>query len=96
MRIERLDWLAKQPGYTARLARQIGRRYRESTLTSIAKEFRLDWHTVHELDKEYMAEQSAVIGIASWSAISNFVDRSGLAEPTVPQPVSIRSISGWS
>lgn len=69
MRTERLDWLAKQPGYTARLARQIGRRCRSSTVKDVAKEYRLDWHTVHELDKEYMAEQLVVAGEPSPSVI---------------------------
>jgi transposase len=69
VRIERLDWLAKQPGYTARLARQIGRRCRSSTITDVAKEYRLDWHTVRELDKEYMAEQLAAAGSPSPTVI---------------------------
>lgn len=62
VRTERLDWLAEQPGYTARLARQIGRRCRTSTLTDVAEEYRLDWHAVKELDKLYMAEQLAIAG----------------------------------
>jgi transposase len=62
VRIERLDWLAKQPAYTARLARQIGRRCRSSTIADVAKEYRLDWHAVKDLDKAYMAEQLAAAG----------------------------------
>lgn len=35
----------------------IGRRCRESSVKSVAEEYRLDWHTVKELDKQYMSEQ---------------------------------------
>ena len=69
MRVERLDWLAKQPGYTARLARQIGRRCRSSTIRDVAKEYRLDWHTVRSLDREYMTEQLAAAGDPSPTVI---------------------------
>ena len=54
---ESLDWLALNPHYTKRFVRAVGRRCRESTIKSVAKEFRLDWHTVKELEKEYMREQ---------------------------------------
>ncbi len=54
---ERLDWLANNPFYTKRFAFYIGRRCRESTVSSVAKEFKLDWKTVKDLDKEYMLEQ---------------------------------------
>lgn len=69
MRVERLDWLAKQPGYTARLARQIGRRCRSLTIRDVAKEYRLDWHTVRSLDREYMTEQLAAAGDPSPTVI---------------------------
>lgn len=62
VRTEHLDWLAEQPGYTARFARQIGRRCHASTLTDVAEEYRLDWHAVKELDKLYMAEQLTAAG----------------------------------
>jgi transposase len=54
---ERLDWLADNPLYTKRFAFFVGRRCRESTVQSVAKELHLHWHTVKELDKEYMREQ---------------------------------------
>ena len=57
MKRERLDWLADNPLYTKRFAFYVGRRCRESTVQAIAEELHLDWHTVKELDKQYMGEQ---------------------------------------
>jgi transposase len=54
---ERLDWLADNPLYTKRFAFYVGRRCRESTIRAVAEELLLDWHTVKELDKQYMREQ---------------------------------------
>jgi transposase len=54
---ERLDWLADNPLYTKRFAFYVGRRCRESTVQAIAEELHLNWHTVKELDKQYMREQ---------------------------------------
>jgi transposase len=54
---ERLDWLADNPLYTKRFAFYVGRRCRESTVQAIAEELHLNWHTVKELDKQYMQEQ---------------------------------------
>ena len=54
---ERLDWLADNPLYTKRFAFFVGRRCRESTVQAVAEELLLDWHTVKELDKQYMREQ---------------------------------------
>jgi transposase len=54
---ERLDWLADNPLYTKRFAYFVGRRCRDSTIKAVADELLLDWHTVKELDKQYMAEQ---------------------------------------
>jgi transposase len=51
---ERLDWLADNPLYTKRFATYVGKRCRDATIQSLAKELNLDWHTVKELDKEYM------------------------------------------
>lgn len=62
MKTERLDWLARNPFCTARFARHVGRRCRSSPLSEVADELGLDWHTVKELDKEYMADQLAVAG----------------------------------
>jgi len=37
----------------------VGRRCRKSSISDVAKECRLDWKTVKELEKEYMKEQLA-------------------------------------
>jgi transposase len=54
---ERLDWLADNPRYTKRFAFAVGRRCRSATVTDVAEEMDLDWQTVKDLDKQYMAEQ---------------------------------------
>jgi transposase len=54
---ERLDWLADNPFYTKRFAFFVGRRCRASTIKDVAKELRLNWHSVKELEKQYMREQ---------------------------------------
>ena len=57
MKPERLSFLADNPHFTKRFAWYVGRRCRESTLKDVADEFNLDWHTVKELDKQYMRAQ---------------------------------------
>ena len=59
---ERLDWLAQNPRYTRRFAMLVGRRCRTATIKDVARELHLDWETVKELEKEYMAEQLRRIG----------------------------------
>jgi len=54
---EQLDWLADNPLYTKRFAFFVGRRCRATTVKEVAEELFLDWHTVKELDKQYMREQ---------------------------------------
>ena len=54
---ERLDFLAANVHYTKRFAYYVGRRCRSAPITDIAKELRLDWDTVKELDKQYMRAQ---------------------------------------
>jgi len=54
---EKLSWLANNPFYTKRFAMYVGRKCRTMTLKDVAKELKLDWHTVKALDKEYMEEQ---------------------------------------
>jgi transposase len=69
VKTERLDWLARQAFCTARFARYVGRRCRSSPLAEIAEELVLDWHTVKELDKEYMQDQLAAAGPPSPTVI---------------------------
>jgi transposase len=59
---ERLQFLADNPFYTRRFAFYVGRRCRTSTVKDIAEELQLEWHTVKELDKQYMREQLRRIG----------------------------------
>lgn len=54
---ERLEFVSDNPFYTKRFAWYIGKRCRSSTIKDIAEEFHLHWHTVKELDKQYMREQ---------------------------------------
>ncbi|MEI8230918.1 MAG: ISL3 family transposase [Candidatus Peregrinibacteria bacterium] len=54
---ESLAWLATNPHYTKRFVRAVGRRCKDATVKSVAEEFSLDWHTVKEIDKEYMRDQ---------------------------------------
>jgi transposase len=49
-----LDFLADNPFYTKRFADYVGKRCRSSTIKDVAKELKLDWHTVKNLEKEYM------------------------------------------
>ena len=54
---ERLAWLADNPFYTKRFAWLVGRRCRSATIQDVAREFRLHWGSVKELEKQYMREQ---------------------------------------
>lgn len=63
MKQEKLEWLAKNPFYTKRFAYYVGRRCRAMTIQDVAKETHLDWHTVKELEKQYMREQLRRTGI---------------------------------
>ena len=60
---ERLDFLADNPLYTKRFAYFVGRRCRQTTIRDVAEELNLDWHTVKELDKQYMGAQLAKAGM---------------------------------
>jgi transposase len=59
---ERLEFLADNPLYTKRFAFDVGRRCRSATVKDVAKELKLDWYTVKELDKQYMRAQLAKAG----------------------------------
>ena len=66
---ERLDFLADNPFYTKRFAYYVGRRCRSATVQDVAKELHLDWHTVKELDKQYMQAQLKRVGTPGPRAI---------------------------
>jgi transposase len=62
VRRERLEFLADNPFFTKRFAYYVGRRCRSATIQDVARELHLDWHTVKELDKQYMRAQLARAG----------------------------------
>jgi len=62
VRRERLDFLADNPRYTQRFAFYVGKRCRSATIKDIADELGLEWHTVKELEKQYMREQLRRVG----------------------------------
>jgi transposase len=59
---ERLEFLTDNALHTKRFAYQVGRRCRNSTIKEVADELHLDWHSVKELDKQYMRAQLARAG----------------------------------
>lgn len=69
VKTERLDWLADNPLYTKRFAWHVGRRCRSAAIRDVAKEFKLDWHTVKALEKQYMTEQLRRAGLPGPKAI---------------------------
>lgn len=69
VKTEGLDWLADNPFYTKRFAAYVGKRCRDADIKSVAKELNLDWHTVKELEKEYMRALLARAGTPGPEAI---------------------------
>lgn len=59
---ERLSFLVHRRLYTKRFAHHVGQCCKEASMTSVAHEFQLDWHTVKELEKDYMREVLAKTG----------------------------------
>jgi hypothetical protein len=51
---ESLKFLTDNALHTKRFAYQVGRRCRNSAIKEVADELHLDWHSVKELDKQYM------------------------------------------
>ena len=62
VRQERPSFLSSNPFYTKRFGFYVGHRCRSSTIKDVAKELHLDWHTVKDLEKQYMEEQLRRIG----------------------------------
>ena len=69
VKTERIDFLADNPFYTKRFAWYVGRRCRQASIRDVAKELKLDWHTVKSLEKQYMAEQLKRAGLPGPKAI---------------------------
>jgi hypothetical protein len=59
---ESLEFLSDNSFYTKRFSYFVGRRFRASSIRDVAKEVYMDWHTVKELEKQYMREQLRRIG----------------------------------
>ncbi len=57
MKREQLAWLANNPLYTKRFAFYVGQRCASAPIRAVARELHLDWHTVKELEKQYMQVQ---------------------------------------
>ena len=60
---ERLDFLSSNSKFTKRLALVIGDLCRTMSTKDVAKRMQMDWHTVKELDKDYMREQVKKAGL---------------------------------
>jgi transposase len=65
VKLERLDFLADNPRYTERFAMDVGRRCSRASVRDVARELGLDWHTVKDLEKQYMRAQLAAAGAPS-------------------------------
>lgn len=76
---EALAVLSDNPFYTKRFAFYVGRRCRAASIKTVAKELHLDWHTVKELEKQYMQEQLRRAGIPGpqWLGIDEVSIRKG-------------------
>jgi transposase len=59
VKVERLDWLARNPRYTKRFAQQVGTLCRDMSNKAVAEILHLHEHTVKELDKQYMQTRLA-------------------------------------
>jgi len=66
---EHLAFLADNLLYTKRFAWFVGRRCRASTIQDVAKELKLHWGAVKELDKQYMRAQLERVGTPAPRAI---------------------------
>jgi transposase len=54
---ERLDFLADNARFSKRFAFSVGRRCRQASIRDVAKEPKLDWNTVKELEMQSMRAQ---------------------------------------
>ena len=69
VKTEQLDWLANNPLYTKRFAVYVGKRCRDASVQSLAKELKLHWTTVKDLEKQYMRGQLEKAGTPGPEAI---------------------------
>jgi len=66
---EHLDWLAENPHYTRRFAQYVGKQCRSASITEVAEDLRLNWHTVKAMDQRYMQAQLDIAGAPAPSVI---------------------------
>lgn len=66
---ERLEFLADNPHFTKRFAYYVGRRCRQASVREVAKELKLTWDTVKDLEMQYMRAQIARAGTPGPRAI---------------------------
>ena len=59
---EQLARLADNPLYTTLFAFSVGRRCASSPMRAVARELHLDWHTVKDLEQQYMRAQLTRVG----------------------------------
>lgn len=69
VKTERLEWLAKHPHFTRRFAMHVGRMCREQSLTRVGQLLGLSWHTVKDLEKQYLQKLVDRIGTPAPHAI---------------------------
>jgi transposase len=74
---ERLGFLADNPFYTKRFGYFVGRRCRQASISDVAKELTLDWHTVKALEMQYMKAQLARAGTPGPLVIGRDCDPQG-------------------
>jgi Helix-turn-helix domain of transposase family ISL3/zinc-finger of transposase IS204/IS1001/IS1096/IS1165 len=93
---ERLDFLADNPFYTKRFAYFVGRRCRQASISDVAKELALDWHTVKALEMQYMKTQLARAGTPGplVIGIDEIAIRKGLVSRASPVHAAMRNCTG--
>lgn len=69
VKTEELEWISNNPFYTKRFFVYVGRKCRTMTIKDVAEELHLNWHTIKELDKQYMEEQLKRFPVAAPTAI---------------------------
>lgn len=95
MKQERLSLLASNSKFTLRFSHVIGNLCRAMTIQDVAKRFNLDWHTVKELEKDYMRAQldraeppnPKVIGIDEISIRRGFTYRVIVSDLEARRPI---------
>jgi transposase len=66
---EELEWLSRSPFHTKRFGLKVGEQCRNTAIQVVAKEHKLRWETVKELDKQYMEAQLAAVPKAAAKVI---------------------------